>query len=83
MKRSLSSKELSEFLSNFIIEPIYVRSPYGEVFVLTKLAFIDICDEEGNIESLSPLIYSDETDLRIAGESGSSLIDMDDMIPPS
>lgn len=83
MNRPLSAKEISDFLSKFAIEPVYVKSPYGEVFVLTKLSFVDIFDEEGNEEALCPMIFTEETDLVVEQDNGSIITALDDMIPPS
>lgn len=76
MRKPLSAKTIIEFLSaaKFNAEPIYVKTPSGDVLELTRMSMMTFDDDK----NIYPIFSSQYTDIvadidSSYGESGSEL----------
>ena len=67
-----SSKDIKEFLDacHFDIEPLYVRTPSGEILECFKLVTMELEDENGNLESVVPVLMTMESDIESSLDIG-------------
>lgn len=79
--KPLSSKTVIEFLfgSGFNAEPVFVRTPSGDIIELTKMSFLSLEDDKD--ETLYPVFLSQYTD--IVAEITSSTGEAGSELPPS
>lgn len=80
MAKPLSSKTVAEFLfsAGFNAEPIYVRTPSGDVIELTRMSFLSLEDEG---DTIYPIFLSQYTD--IVADITSSFGEAGSELPPS
>lgn len=83
MDKPLSAITVLQYLASTgcTIEPIYVRTPSGEVLELTRMAMINIDDGNGGTESVSPIFMAQYTD--IVADIESSFGEPYSELPPS
>lgn len=81
--KPLSSKTIIEFLfgSGFNAEPVYVRTPSGDIVELTRMSYLALDDDDEQEDRLYPVFLSQYTD--IIADIKSSTGEVGSELPPS